>query len=335
VDVANLNSVKRLGQRSILFGSGIHTGRVSVELKKLGLILPLGHCASVGLTGLVLVGGQGILTRHLGITSDFVSAIELVDHNGQIVYATKSNAYSDYVWLARGGGSSVQHFPGIITAVEFANLPKLDVSNSTEEVYTTFRINYPATTDQAVRLLTSWQEFYLDPANIIDPLFGRVTIEPWLFRNRLWDEKNELFISCYFYGNDVLHRQFMDRLFPKIKHLVQGVQNITHVRRLGMLEFTQELAGVKDWHELSSGRHGWDLYEIQTSQHKTQNRWKAYSAVASKRVSERAFRELAEQIFNSEPANRRCKCYQGYHVISLDCIVQRNVTSPLTRITVI
>ena len=72
----------------------------------------MGSCASVGITGLILVGGQGILSRHFGLTIDYVSAIELVDHSGNVLYATKNNEYSDFLWLARGGGAGVQHFPG-------------------------------------------------------------------------------------------------------------------------------------------------------------------------------------------------------------------------------
>ena len=51
VDVAKLSSVEVLGHDSVRFGSGLHLGRVSVELEKYGLVLPMGHCATVGLTG--------------------------------------------------------------------------------------------------------------------------------------------------------------------------------------------------------------------------------------------------------------------------------------------
>jgi FAD/FMN-containing dehydrogenase len=127
-------------------------GAVAEELDHHGLVLPMGHCASVGLTGLMLVGGQGVLSRHLGLASDYVGAIELVDHQGRIVVATSSNDFSDYLWLARGGGSGVQHFPGIITAVTLDNLVQRSVP-SHKHVFTAFQINYEATVDNAENLL--------------------------------------------------------------------------------------------------------------------------------------------------------------------------------------
>ena len=39
VDVAELNSVEKLGQNKVRFGSGLHLGRVAVELEKYGLML--------------------------------------------------------------------------------------------------------------------------------------------------------------------------------------------------------------------------------------------------------------------------------------------------------
>ena len=51
VDVAKMSSVKVLDHNRVRFGSGLHLGRVAVELEKIKRILPMGHCASVGLTG--------------------------------------------------------------------------------------------------------------------------------------------------------------------------------------------------------------------------------------------------------------------------------------------
>jgi FAD/FMN-containing dehydrogenase len=67
VDVAKMSSVEVLDQEkgNVRCGSGQHLGRIALALEEYRLVLPMGHCASVGMTGLVLVGGQGILSRHL------------------------------------------------------------------------------------------------------------------------------------------------------------------------------------------------------------------------------------------------------------------------------
>ena len=244
---------------------------------------------------MVLVGGQGILSRHLGLTIDYVSAIELVDHSGKVIYANKTNEYSELLWLARGGGSGVLHFPGIITAVELDDLPRQEVEE-TKEVYTTFQIYYTDPTPaKAEQLLLAWQTFYKDNAN--DELIDRLTIEPWLW----WDEKPKMYLSCYFYGNDALHQHMLERFLPKLVKLLEG--EISSIDRLSALAFQRKLAGVKNNDELASGKHGWDLRE--RPELGEQNRWKGYSAVASKPVTGDAFRTLANSIFYSKPLSRR------------------------------
>lgn len=244
---------------------------------------------------MVLVGGQGILSRHFGLTIDYVSAIELVDHSGDVIYANKTNEYSDLLWLAQGGGSGVLHFPGIITSVEFDKLPRLEVEE-TKEVYTTFQIDYDDPTPaKAEQLLLAWQTFYSDNAN--DELFDRLTVEPWMW----WDKKPRMYLSCYFYGNDDLHQQMLERILPKLIKLHEG--KVSTIERLSALAFQRKLAGVKNNDQLASGKHGWDLRENPRSGER--NRWKGYSAVASKPVTGDAFHTLANSIFYSEPLSRR------------------------------
>jgi FAD/FMN-containing dehydrogenase len=308
VDVAKMSSVEVLDKEkgNVRFGSGQHLGRVAVAMEEYGLVIPMGHCGTVGLTGLVLVGGQGILSRHLGMTSDYVSGIQLVDYHGHLIHATTTNEYADYVWLARGGGSAVQHFPGIIMSIEFSNLPKLDVDRSQQKVYTSFRVDFfNVTADRAEQLLLAWQDFYLNEANTNDPIFDRLTVEPWM-----WYVPNEkdpascrkLYLACYFYGNDELHQQFLERFLPKLLSLLDGGK-LSKIERWDDLTFHRKLAGVPTNDKLASGKHGWDLQEARRQG--SMNRWKGYSAVASNRVAGKAFRDLAESIYYSLPLTRR------------------------------
>jgi hypothetical protein len=281
----------------------------------------------VGLTGLLLVGGQGVLSRHFGLTMDYLAAIELVDESGTLLRATSTN-HSELLWLAKGGGSGVQHFPGIITAVEMVGLPKPEPpprnqTTATQpnqqhpphpRVYTAFNIKYQQpTVNNAVQLLMAWQRFYQDPEHIQDPLFTRLTVEPWMRlkprpnRTAKADDRDDyhemghfekqLYLACYFYGNDDRHEEFMRVYYPKLLDLLPGVVDVvvSPVARLSSIKFHRRLSGVRTNKQLTSGQDGWDL----------ERRWKGYSAVASQMVGEGAFRVLAESIFESLPFTER------------------------------
>ena len=305
VDVDHLNTFEMLNNTTghARFGAGQHLGHVSIVLSDYKRVLPMGTCPSVGLTGLSLVGGHGMLTRHHGLLIDFVSAIELVNDQGQIIYANKTNEHADYLWMARGGGSGVMHFPGIITALEFENLPAMEESTKT---YTAITFEYQANVDNAAALLTAWQSFYTDPDNLADPLFRRLTLEPWLKLDRVGPKglqyNKVLQMAVYFYGNDDLHQQFIQKYLPRIKKFLPGRQS--SVERYDLLAFARLLSGTKNNQELGDGRHGWDLYERSTSNHRM-NHWKGVSTVAARPIPPESFRVVANTIFHSKPLSRR------------------------------
>jgi FAD binding domain len=308
VDTTKLNQVEVLDYEKgmVRLGAGLRLGQVAVTLEEQeNLVFPMGHCASVGLTGLMLVGGQGILARHFGMSIDYIAAIELVDESGTLLRATEKNN-SDYLWLAKGGGSGVQHFPGIITAIETINLPKpeppatnkTDNGGKRDKVYTSFEIKYDANVTNAVELIRAWQSFYQDPENTQDPLFTRLTAEVWmkLIPKQNGEVERRLFLAVYFYGNDDLHEQFMDVYYPKLLNLLKGRGEASQVTRLSSIVFHRRLAGVRTNNQLASGKDGWDLNK----------RWKGYSAVASKVVEDNdPFRILSESIYESEPLTER------------------------------
>ncbi|KAG7338387.1 luciferase-like protein [Nitzschia inconspicua] len=291
----------------VSLGSGLRLGQVAVELEEReGLVFPMGHCASVGLTGLLLVGGQGVLSRHFGLTIDHISAIELVDESGRLIRATEK-INSDYLWLAKGGGSGVQHFPGIVTAIETVGLPKREPAamNKTmagigkrDKVYTAFEIQYHANVTNAVELMIAWEKFYQNPENNQDSLFTRLTAEVWM---KLIPKGNgalerRLFLAVYFYGNDDLHEHFMVQYFPQLLNMLKGQGEVSKISRFSSIVFHRRLAGVRTNVQLASGKDGWDLNK----------RWKGYSAVASEFLQdENSFRILAEGIYESEPFTER------------------------------
>lgn len=295
VDVTKLDSVTivNFDEGVVRLGGGLTLGRVAVELERDGMSLPMGSCSSVGVTGLTLNGGQGPLSRMHGLTSDLLESVELVDSSGQIINATVANTYSDYFWLARGCGSVGHHFPGIITGLQFRGLPKVP-RNST--IWTRVKLSYRPTVNNAIKLLTAWQEFFA-ASNPHDPFLKRITAEPWLFmrsRRRKKIHEPALYMVIYFFGNEELHETFMERYLQLFEGMGGGVK-ARSLERLDELAFHRVMGGVKTTEELANSAAGHDLKTV----------WEGFSAVAHKPVPERALRQVAETIFLQQPFYRR------------------------------
>mmetsp|Transcript_2992 Transcript_2992/g.5754 ORF Transcript_2992/g.5754 Transcript_2992/m.5754 type:complete len:648 (-) Transcript_2992:32-1975(-) len=310
VDVTQLQSVQRLGPNAVRLGAGLTVGRVAVELDKFGLMLPMSSGSAVGLTGLLLVGGHGMLARPFGLTADFVAALEIVTNQGQVITATADNEYADYLWMARGGGSGVQHFPGIITAVEVHHLPTYETTHPAQDhAYTHHQIWFPPTIDNAVQVLHDWQAFLVDPNVTLHPLYNRLSVEPWLFLyahnygNGQVKYQKQLYLSAYFFGNDTHHAQYEQELLPHVLKLgPDGKGQVRQAKRYAFLDFHRMLSGTKNFAQLASGQHGYDLHE----QGDGLNHWKGYSIVSgTANVSDEAFRKLATHMYESQPLTRR------------------------------
>jgi FAD/FMN-containing dehydrogenase len=80
-------------------------------LAERGRAFPGGHCASVGLGGYLLQGGQGWDGRARGWACQSVLGLDVVTADGTLVRADASEN-SDLLWAARGAGPG---FPGVVT----------------------------------------------------------------------------------------------------------------------------------------------------------------------------------------------------------------------------
>lgn len=76
-----------------------------------GRAFPGGHCASVGLGGYLLQGGQGWDGRARGWACQSVVGLDVVTADGTLVHADASEN-PDLLWAARGAGPG---FPGVVT----------------------------------------------------------------------------------------------------------------------------------------------------------------------------------------------------------------------------
>jgi FAD/FMN-containing dehydrogenase len=80
-------------------------------LAQRGRAFPGGHCASVGLGGYLLQGGQGWNGRSRGWACESVAAVDVVTADGRLMRADgEQNA--DLYWAARGAGPG---FPAVVT----------------------------------------------------------------------------------------------------------------------------------------------------------------------------------------------------------------------------
>ena len=99
--------------------TGVASARPAVQgglelapfLAERGRAFPGGHCASVGLGGYLLQGGQGWDGRARGWACQSVVGLDVVTADGTLVRAD-AEENSDLLWAARGAGPG---FPGVVT----------------------------------------------------------------------------------------------------------------------------------------------------------------------------------------------------------------------------
>lgn len=106
-----------------------------------------GTCPFVGIGGHAGQGGFGLASRHWGLLSDQISAIEIVIANGTKVTAS-ADQNPDLFWAAMGAGSSF----GIITSFTAGTHPAMD------SVAFSYRFAHFSAED-ASRGLQAWQSF--------------------------------------------------------------------------------------------------------------------------------------------------------------------------------
>jgi FAD/FMN-containing dehydrogenase len=92
-----------------------------------GRMFPGGHCASVGLGGFLLQGGQGWNSRHYGWGCQSVVGIDVVTAEGELVHADEDEN-SDLLWAARGAGPG---FFGVVTRFHLRTYRKPQMAHDT------------------------------------------------------------------------------------------------------------------------------------------------------------------------------------------------------------
>lgn len=99
-------------------GGATRWGALIAAANEHGLTAPFGSAASVGVTGFMMGGGIGFMSRHLGLGCSAIRAAELVTPDGRI-RRIDAGSDPDLFWALRGGGGGF----GVITSLEVALTP--------------------------------------------------------------------------------------------------------------------------------------------------------------------------------------------------------------------
>jgi len=107
--VLDLRDMKRLdidpASETAWAEAGLTAIEVGTALADEGLAIGFGDTGSVGIGGITLGGGQGYLSRKLGLTIDSLLAADVVTAEGRMV-RTDAEREPDLFWAIRGGGGN-------------------------------------------------------------------------------------------------------------------------------------------------------------------------------------------------------------------------------------
>ena len=120
IDLAKMQEITIDPATSTLWvNPGVIGSVINARLKPYDLIVPTAHHPSPGIGGFCMNGGFGWNSRLWGNGARHVLAIEVVNAEGEKIYADdKQN--SDFWWAARGGGSG---FFGVVTRMKLQARP--------------------------------------------------------------------------------------------------------------------------------------------------------------------------------------------------------------------
>ena len=113
IDLARLRDISYCPDTGVVAARPAVPGGLELApfLARRGRAFPAGHCASVGLGGYLLQGGQGWNGRSCGWACQSVTGLDVVTADGRLVHAD-AEQHPDLLWAARGAGPG---FPGIVT----------------------------------------------------------------------------------------------------------------------------------------------------------------------------------------------------------------------------
>ena len=123
IDISKMNRMKLNECDNRLYVQGGVTNKQVYEfVSSRGYPFAGGTCPTVGVSGYALGGGWGLSCRYLGLGCDNLLQIEMVNYEGDIIKADRTDNY-DLFWACRGAGGG--NF-GVIVSMTFKNPPPVD-----------------------------------------------------------------------------------------------------------------------------------------------------------------------------------------------------------------
>jgi FAD/FMN-containing dehydrogenase len=144
VDVSKLKQIRTSGGEAVV-GAGAKLIDVYRGLAAKGVTIPAGSCPTVGVSGLVLGGGHGVVSRAYGLTCDSLTQATLITADGKQVVANATEN-TDLFWALRGAGNG--NF-GVVTELHFKTHPAPQA--------VTGYLTWPWS--KAAAVLKAWQEW--------------------------------------------------------------------------------------------------------------------------------------------------------------------------------
>ncbi len=158
VDLSSMNKIT-LSNGTATVGAGARLVDVYDQLTAKGVAIPLGSCATVGISGLTLGGGIGIVDRAYGLTCDNLISADVVLADGRKV-TCDAGVEPDLFWALRGGGGG--NF-GIVTSFTYKTHPTRDIT--VLQAYYNFA-DYE-------KIMDAWQNW---PSKLPDTIWGQLIL---------------------------------------------------------------------------------------------------------------------------------------------------------------
>jgi hypothetical protein len=144
IDVGGLSDVSYDPKTKLAtVGAGVRMIDLAAGLAPSGVVVPGGTCATVGVSGLTLGGGQGVIARKFGLTLDALTELTIVTADGRSLTCNERDS-GDLFWASRGGGGG--NF-GVVTNFVFRPHPLTQL--------TIFALQWPWAA--AADVMSAWQ----------------------------------------------------------------------------------------------------------------------------------------------------------------------------------
>lgn len=152
IDVSEMKRIRLNKEKEIaIVETGNNVGPLVKALAREGFMAPFGDSPTVGIGGITMGGGIGLLQRSIGLISDNLVGLQMVDANGRVIQADRKRN-NDLLWASQGGGGG--NF-GINTEYVFK-------VHRAPKIATVYKIDWPW--QQLEKVFKTWQKWspYVD-----------------------------------------------------------------------------------------------------------------------------------------------------------------------------